>query len=55
MCGLGREFLNAERDKDKHHNPSKNAERPVRTMTFFENIKFFDHDVSFPAPAVPPE
>jgi hypothetical protein len=35
----GREFLYAERNKDKNHHPSENAERPVRTMTFFGNIK----------------
>jgi len=45
VCGLGRKFLYAERNKDKNHHPSKNAEQPVRTMTSFGNIKVFDHDV----------
>jgi hypothetical protein len=43
-CGRGCEFLYAERNKDKNHHPSKNAEQPVRTMTSFGNIKVFDHD-----------
>ena len=48
----GREFLYAERNKDKNHHPSENAEQPVRTITFFGNIKVFDHDVPLPWPAV---
>jgi hypothetical protein len=47
VCGLGREFLYTERNKDKNHHPSENAEQPVRTMTFFGNIKVFNHDVLF--------
>jgi hypothetical protein len=47
LCGLGREFLYAERNKDKNHHPSENAEQPVRTMTFFGDIEIFDHDVRF--------
>ena len=36
----------AERNEDKNHHPSENAEQPVRTMTSFGNIKIFDHDVA---------
>jgi hypothetical protein len=42
-----KEKINAERNEDKDHHPSENAERPVRTVTFFGNIKIFDHDVIF--------
>jgi hypothetical protein len=52
MCGLGREFLYAERNKDENHHPSEDAEQPVRPMTFFGNIEVFDHDVLL-SPAVP--
>jgi hypothetical protein len=48
VCGLGREFLYAERNKDKNHHPSENAEQPVRPMTPFGNIEVFDHDALFP-------
>jgi hypothetical protein len=47
VCGLRREFLYAERNKDKNHHPSEKAEQLVRTMTFIGNIKVFDHDVPF--------
>jgi hypothetical protein len=41
VCGLGREFLYAERNKDKNHHPSENAEQPVRPVTFFGDVKVF--------------
>ena len=29
LSGLRREFLDAERNKDQHHHPSKNGKRPI--------------------------